>query len=146
MDNNTRIFHSEFYVAGYSKHDEEKYNGYFGKCTFVCRRTTPTSIDVAVAFCHEKDTFKKKEGIKVANTNLESGAFITLPINKSITGCDLNDVIRDFMTRYSKSDYRHLTFGTVPNIPIKNWERIEFYRRPEYQPVSMRAQRPRRFI
>ena len=129
MDNNTRIFHSEYVVAGFSKYDDTAENYYVGDCTFVCRRTDDKSLDVAIAFCHKKDTFKKKEGIKLAKQNLENGKYITLPIPKSVTGCDLNDVIRSFMERYSKSDYRHLTFGTVPNIPISNWYRIQFYRR-----------------
>lgn len=127
MDNNSiRIFHSTYSVDGDSVHVADRRDWYRGNCTFVCRRTTDNSIDVAVSFCHRKDTFKKKEGIKLAKEHLLAGNFVTLPISKSVTGCDLNDVIRRFMERDSKKDFRHVTFGTISNIPIKNWQYIQF--------------------
>jgi hypothetical protein len=130
MDNNSiRIFHSIYSVDGDSRFHSGRGDWYEGNCTFVCRRTSENSIDVAVSFCHKKDVFKKKEGIKLAKENLLSGNFVTLPIGKSVTGCDLNDVIRRFMERDSKKDFRHVTFGTVQNIPIKNWRIIHFFPR-----------------
>lgn len=129
MDKNLRIFHSGFYVAGSANHGKRLLTAYSGNCTIVCRRVNDDALDVAVSFCHSRDVFKKKEGIRVALEHLESGEYITIPVDRGVSGRDLNDVVRSFLSRDKPDDYRELCFGTTPNVPIRDWTLIEFYRR-----------------
>lgn len=136
MNNTIRIFHSQYSVTGESMHSTKRNDYRAGQCTFVCRRATDNSIDVAVSFCHKNETFKKKEGVKVALRHIEEGNYITIPVSKNVTGKQLNDVIRSFLSRDTKEDYRHLTFGTTPNLPIKDWNYVSFSRRDHTEPFS----------
>jgi hypothetical protein len=129
MDKNLRIFHSAFYIEGNAIHGKKLLTAYYGNCTFFCRRNNSEELHVAVAFCHHNDTFKKKEGIRVALQHLESGEYITIPVNRGVSGQDLNDVVRSFLNRDTQADYRALCFGTTPNLPIRDWNFVEFTRR-----------------
>ena len=129
MNNTIRIFHSQYSVTGKSVHSTSRNDYRAGQCTCVCRRVTDNSIDVAVSFCHKNETFKKKEGVKIALRHMEEGNYITIPVSKNVTGKQLNDVIRSFLSRDHKEDYRHLTFGTTPNLPVKDWNYVSFSRR-----------------
>lgn len=136
MNNTIRIFHSQYEVTGKSMYSKGKYDHRGGQCTFVCRRTSDNSIDVAVSFCHDNETFKKKEGIKIALRHMEEGNYITIPVSKNVTGKQLNDVIRSFLSRDNENDYRHLTFGTTPNLPVKDWTYVHFSRRDHAESFS----------
>ncbi len=131
MNRNYRIFHSNFYIEGFSAHRSRLLTANFGKCTFVCRRKDSESetMDIAIAFCNSRDVFKKKEGVRVALAHLEAGNYVTIPVNQEVEGKYLNDVIRSFMSRDSTEDYRHIVFGTTPNLPVKNWDFVEYLRR-----------------
>ena len=129
MDKNIRIFHSSYYVEGTSPYGKRLLTAVFGNCTFACRRNGDDWLDVAVSFCHANDTFRKKEGVRVALDHLNTGNYISIPVNRDVSGKDLNDVVRSFLSRSDVTDYRDLCFGTTPNLPIKDWTFIEFTRR-----------------
>ena len=126
MDNNIRIFHSDFSVTGFSTRDNTRTAYSSGECTFVVRRRDDDQLDVAVSFCHDRDTFKKKDGIRIAKAYLAEGNYTTLPVNRRVNGRALNNVIREFMSRAGQDDFRHICCGTISNIPIKDWEFISF--------------------
>ncbi len=126
MDKNIRIFHSRFSIEGTSPHGKRNHTWFGGQCTFACRRTNDDTIDVAVSFCHERDTFRKKDGTRIALEHLASGHFVTLPVGRHVSGKMLNDVVREFMSRAGQDDFRHVCFGSIPNLPIKDWEYVSF--------------------
>ncbi len=126
MDKNIRIFHSRFSIDGTSPHGKRGFSTFEGQCTFACRRTTDDTLDVAVSFCHSRDTFRKKEGTRIALQHLESGHFITLPIGRHVAGRVLNDVVREFMSRAGQDDFRHICFGSIPNLPVRDWQYVSF--------------------
>jgi len=129
MDKNIRVFHSAFHVSGRSKFSANRITTINGSCTFVCRRTTDESLDVAVSFCHTNDTFRKKTGVATAFEHLNGGNFITIPVGRSVTGRALNNVVRDFFSRSGQDDFRHVCFGTPSNIPVKEWEYVSIFPR-----------------
>ena len=126
MDNNIRIFHSTYDVSGFSSWNSNRCVRSNGNCTFVSRRRDDNQLDIAISFCHRNDTFKKKDGIRVAMNHLSEGNYITIPIGRNVKGPVLNDVIREFMGRSGQDDFRHLCYGTMNNIPIKDWEFVYF--------------------
>ena len=69
MDKNIRIFHSAFHVSGRSKFSANRITTINGNCTFVCRRTTDTSLDVAVSFCHTRDTFRDRKSTRLNSSH-----------------------------------------------------------------------------
>lgn len=129
MDKNIRIFHSAYSVYGRSKFNSARSTTIEGLCTFVCRRSSDSTLEVAVSFCHQNDTFRKKTGVATAFEHLNSGNFITIPVSRSVTGRALNDVVRDFFCRAGSNDFRHVCFGTPSNIPVKDWEYVHIFPR-----------------
>ena len=89
MDKNIRIFHSSYYVEGTSPYGKRLLTAVFGNCTFACPRNGDDWLDVAVSFCHANDTFRKKEGVRVALEHLNYGNYISIPVNRDVSGKDL---------------------------------------------------------
>jgi hypothetical protein len=135
MDKNIRIFHSSYVIHGYTHYNKEKLTGKSGNCTFACRRVDDRWLDVAVSFCHTNDTFRKKDGVRSALEHLSLGNYITIPVGRNVNGRELNDVIREFLSRYDTidgNDFRHVCFGTIPNLPIRDWTYLRFSPRNSY--------------
>lgn len=134
MDKNIRIFHSAFIIGGFSR--SENSIAREGNCTFACRRINDQWLDVAVSFCHSNDVFRKKDGVRTALDHLANGRFITIPVGRNVSGKDLNDVIRSYLNRDRADDFRHICFGTLSTLPLRNWSYIRFFRR-EPTPVPV---------
>lgn len=69
-----------------------------GGLTVAFRKVSPhksgTMVEVAVATCSDKDTFSRKIGATVALQKFYNGETIELPLLRSCTERDLNEVVK----------------------------------------------------
>lgn len=73
-----------------------------GGLTVAFRKVSPyksdTMVEVAVATCSDKDTFSRKIGATVALQKFYEGETIELPLLRSCTERDLNEVVKHAFT------------------------------------------------